>query len=157
MRFDCTQWQGPRPADLGFIRQMMEIYRNLLLQTGGDVDEALRRMAERVTAARRTSDVGHGGERLSETRPDQFGDDRGSLDPLATLSNAVCNRGIDKLRIEEEGLKVCEHEHFSSAATVLMVDVNHSMVLYGEDRITPARKIVLALIVLALAHLMETR
>ena len=210
MRFDYTQWQGPRPEDLDFIRQMMEIYRNLLLQTGGDVDEALRWMAhfgeqygffnekfgledfkqllEESGEARRTSrgfevtpqgekrirqdslneiftalqaggtgdhrtpDAGQGGERLSETRPYQFGDDLGSLDPLATLSNAVRNRGIEELRLEEEDLEVYEQEHLSSAATVLMVDVSHSMILYGEDRITPARRIALAL-----AHLIETR
>ena len=210
MRFDYSHWQGPRPGDLDFIRQMMEIYRNLLLQTGGDVDEALRWMAhfgeqygffnekfgleefkqflEDSGEARRTPQgfevtpqgekrirqdslneifstlqaggagdhrtpvAGHGGERLSETRPYQFGDDLGSLDPLATLSNAVRNRGIDELRLEEEDLEVYEQEHLSSAATVLMVDVSHSMILYGEDRITPAKKIALAL-----AHLIETR
>jgi uncharacterized protein with von Willebrand factor type A (vWA) domain len=210
MRFDYTHWQGPRPEDLDFIRQMMEIYRNLLLQTGGDVDEALRWMAhfgeqygffsekfgledfkkllEESGEARRTPEgfavtpqgekrirqdslneifaalqaggagdhrtpvAGHGGERLSETRPYQFGDDLGDLDPLATLSNAVRNRGIEELGIEEEDLEVYEQEHLSSAATVLLVDVSHSMILYGEDRITPAKKIALAL-----AHLIETR
>jgi uncharacterized protein with von Willebrand factor type A (vWA) domain len=210
MRFDYSHWQGPRPEDLDFIRQMMEIYRNLLLQAGGDVDEALRWMAhfgeqygffdekfgledfkqllEESGEARRTPqgfevtpqgekrirqdslneifralqaggagdhrtpDTGHGGERLSETRPYQFGDDLGSLDPLATLSNAVRNRGIEEPGLEEEDLEVYEQEHLSSAATVLMVDVSHSMILYGEDRITPAKKIALAL-----AHLIETR
>ena len=44
MRFNYSKWQGPRPEDLQFIKQLMEIYRNLLLQTGGDVDEALRWM-----------------------------------------------------------------------------------------------------------------
>ena len=44
MRFDYTKWRGPRPEDVQFIKQLMEIYRNLLLQTGGDVDEALRWM-----------------------------------------------------------------------------------------------------------------
>ena len=44
MRFDYRKWQGPRPEDVAFIKQLMEIYRNLLLQTGGDVEEALRWM-----------------------------------------------------------------------------------------------------------------
>ena len=44
MRFDYSKWRGPKPQDLEFIQQLMEIYRNLLLQTGGDVDEALRWM-----------------------------------------------------------------------------------------------------------------
>ena len=44
MRFDYSKWSGPRPGDIEFIKQLMDIYRNLLLQTGGDVDEALRWM-----------------------------------------------------------------------------------------------------------------
>src|SRR5262252_4969609 len=45
MQFDYSKWKGPRPEDVEFVRQLMEIYRNLLLQTGGDVEEALRWMA----------------------------------------------------------------------------------------------------------------
>ena len=44
MRFDYSKWRGPRPEDLEFIKQLMDIYRNLLVQTGGDVEEALRWM-----------------------------------------------------------------------------------------------------------------
>jgi len=44
MRFDYSKWRGPKPGDAEFLKQLMEIYRNLLLQTGGDVDEALRWM-----------------------------------------------------------------------------------------------------------------
>jgi uncharacterized protein with von Willebrand factor type A (vWA) domain len=210
MRFDYSKWQGPRPEDLEFQRQLMEIYRNLLLQTGGDVDEALRWMehfgeqygffndkfgiddfkkmleesgeAERTTSGfqvtprgerrirqdslneifntlqaggagdHRTPQAGKGGERLSETRSWQFGDDLANLDPLGTVSNAVKRGGVDDLTLSEEDLEVFETEHLSSCATVLMVDVSHSMILYGEDRITPAKKIALAL-----AQLIQTR
>src|SRR5437660_1488260 len=44
MKFDYSKWRGPRPEDVAFIKQLMDIYRNLLLQTGGDADEALRWM-----------------------------------------------------------------------------------------------------------------
>jgi hypothetical protein len=44
MQFDYSRWKGPRPEDLEFLKQLMEIYRNLLLQTGGDVEEALQWM-----------------------------------------------------------------------------------------------------------------
>ena len=44
MRFDYSKWKGPKPGDEAFLKQLMDIYRNLLLQTGGDVDEALRWM-----------------------------------------------------------------------------------------------------------------
>ena len=203
MRFDYTQWRGPRPGDLEHIRQLMDIYRNLLLQTGGDVEEALKWMehfgeeygffndtfgiddfkklleetgeAQRTPLGfqitpkgerrirqdslneifstlqaggagdHRTPSAGRGGERLSETRPYQFGDNLADLDPLKSMSNAVKHHGIDELRVTEEDLEVFEQEHLSACATVLMVDVSHSMILYGEDRITPAKKIALAL------------
>src|SRR5260221_5979275 len=44
MRFDYSKWQGPRPEDVQFVKQLLEIYRNLLLQAGGDADEALKWM-----------------------------------------------------------------------------------------------------------------
>jgi uncharacterized protein with von Willebrand factor type A (vWA) domain len=210
MRFDYSKWKGPRPEDLQFIRQLMDIYRNLLLQTGGDVEEALRwmehfgeqygffneqfgladfkklleqtgevertRQGLKVTPKgekrirqdslnevfstlqaggrgdHRTPVAGKGGERLSETRAWQFGDNLTDLDPLASMSNAVRNHGVDDLTITEDDLEVYEQEHMSACATVLMVDISHSMILYGEDRITPAKKIALAL-----TQLIQTR
>ena len=203
MRFDYSKWQGPRPEDLQFIKQLMEIYRNLLLQTGGDVDEALqwmehfgeqygffnekfgiadfKKMLEQTGEVERTPQgfkitpkgekrirqdslneifstlraggpgdhrtpiAGKGGERLSETRDYRFGDNLSDLDPLGSVGRAVMNHGIDELSITEDDLRVFETEHLSSCATVLMVDISHSMILYGEDRITPAKKIALAL------------
>src|SRR5207247_2799137 len=89
----------------------------------------------------RTPAAGKGGERLSETRAYQFGDNLSDLDPLTTMGNVLKNHGIDDLQVTEEDLAVYETEHLSACATVLMVDVSHSMILYGEDRITPAKKI----------------
>ncbi|MGH7741824.1 MAG: vWA domain-containing protein [Candidatus Eiseniibacteriota bacterium] len=210
MRFDYQKWRGPRPEDVQFIKQLMDIFRNLLLQTGGDVEEALRWMEHfgeqygffnekfgladfkkmleqsgevenapqglRVTPKgerrirqdslneifgaleaggtgdHRTPQAGRGGERLSETRAWQFGDNLSDLDPLASMSNAVKNHGIDELTLTEDDLEVFENEHLSACATVLMVDVSHSMILYGEDRITPAKKIAMAL-----TQLIQTR
>ena len=51
----------------------------------------------------------------------------------------------DDIRIHEDDLEVFETEHLSSCATVVMIDISHSMILYGEDRITPAKKVALAL------------
>lgn len=210
MRFHYTSWKGRGPDDAEFAKQLMEIYRNLLLQTGGDVDEALKWMEhfgreygffnekfgiedfkklledsgeaqatpqgfqmtprgerrirqdslnEIFSSLRaggagdhRTPVAGAGGERLSETRAWQFGDDLANLDQLSSVNNALKNRGIDDLAIGEEDLEVFETEHMSACATVLMVDVSHSMILYGEDRITPAKKIALAL-----TQLIQTR
>lgn len=88
---------------------------------------------------------GTGLERLPETRPWEFGDPLSLVDPTETLANAIRRTGVERFEIGEEDLRVSETEHLSSCATVLMIDVSHSMVLYGEDRITPAKRVALAL------------
>ena len=91
------------------------------------------------------SAAGSGHERLPETRPYAFGDPVAMIATNETLGNAIRRAGIDEIRIEEQDLEVYETEHNSSCATVLLIDVSHSMVLYGEDRITPAKQVALAL------------
>jgi Ca-activated chloride channel family protein len=91
-----------------------------------------------VTAA------GEGVERLPETRPFRFGDDVHRLDPVRSVHNAL-KRTQGGLELAEEDLEVYETEHLTSCASVVAIDISHSMVLYGEDRITPARKVALAL------------
>lgn len=98
----------------------------------------------------RTPHSGEGDERLPETRAWTFGDDVSRLDVSATLSNAFRRDG--EFTLSEDDVEVYETEHHAHAATVLMIDLSHSMVLYGEDRITPARTTALAL-----AELITTR
>jgi Ca-activated chloride channel homolog len=93
----------------------------------------------------KTPYAGSGEERLSETRPWQFGDDPGRIDVTSTMSNAFRRAGIDRWDLSEDDFEVQETEHHTSMATVLMIDLSHSMILYGEDRITPARKTAMAL------------
>lgn len=88
--------------------------------------------------------AGEGVEPLPETRAWQFGDDLQRLDPLRTLHNTL-KRTHGELEMAEEDLEVHEAEHLTACATVLAIDVSHSMILYGEDRITPARTVALAL------------
>jgi Ca-activated chloride channel family protein len=94
---------------------------------------------------------GEGVERLPETRPYRFGDDVHSLDGIRSLHNAL-RRTQGLLEISEDDLEVHETEHLTSCATVIAIDVSHSMILYGEDRITPAKKVALALM-----ELIQTR
>jgi Ca-activated chloride channel family protein len=89
--------------------------------------------------------AGAGDERQPETRPYTFGDDVHSLDVTGTLQNAYRRGGLGDFSIEQDDFEVFETDHHTSVATVLMIDLSHSMVLYGEDRITPARKTALAL------------
>ncbi len=96
----------------------------------------------------RTPHGGVGNERLPETRPYEFGDSLSLLDAPGTVSNALKRTafgGSGELSITEDDLQVYETEHASSCATVLLIDISHSMILYGEDRITPAKRVALAL------------
>jgi uncharacterized protein with von Willebrand factor type A (vWA) domain len=88
--------------------------------------------------------AGDGVERLPETRSWQFGDDLHHLDAARSLQNAL-KRTHGGLDLAEDDLEVHETEHLTSCATVLAIDISHSMILYGEDRITPAKKVALAL------------
>lgn len=88
---------------------------------------------------------GVGLERLPETRPYTFGDPVSLIDSNTTLTNAIRRGGAERIEITEEDLEVHETEHLSSCATVLLVDISHSMILYGEDRITPAKQVAMAL------------
>ncbi len=99
----------------------------------------------------RTGYEGAGGERLPETKPYKFGDDLADLDLLQTMKNALRRSGLE-LSLAEDDFELNEREHTAACATVLMVDVSHSMVLYGEDRITPAKTVALAL-----AELIQTK
>jgi len=93
----------------------------------------------------RVPQSGGGNERLSETRPYLFGDAITEIDSFSTLGNAIRRGGLDDLSVREEDLEIYETEHLSACATVLLLDVSHSMILYGEDRITPAKRVALAL------------
>jgi Ca-activated chloride channel homolog len=96
--------------------------------------------------------LGSGVERLSETRKFVFGDQPTNIDLTSTLSNMFRRDGIDRFTLKEEDLEVYETEHQTGCATVLMLDISHSMVLYGEDRITPAKQVALALAELILTR-----
>jgi len=101
----------------------------------------------------RTSYAGAGQERLAETRPYQFGDEVADIDFATSFQNALRRKGGGGgSLLEESDLEVYEFEQNVSVATVLMLDVSHSMVLYGEDRITPAKRVALALTELILTR-----
>lgn len=90
-------------------------------------------------------DSGSGVDRLGETKKFSFGDMPTNIDLTSTLTNAFIRDGLDNFALKEEDLEVYETEHQTSCATVLMLDISHSMILYGEDRITPAKQVALAL------------
>ena len=93
-----------------------------------------------------TTKMGIGDERDGENRAFQFGDDLTRVDMTQSLKNAQINNGISDLRLTENDLVVEETKHKAQMSTVLMIDISHSMILYGEDRITPAKKVAMALV-----------
>ena len=93
-----------------------------------------------------TTKMGIGDERDGENRAFQFGDDLTQVDMTQSLKNAQINNGISDLRLTENDLVVEETKHKAQMSTVLMIDISHSMILYGEDRITPAKKVAMALV-----------
>ncbi len=88
--------------------------------------------------------TGQGDEPTSDRRGYRFGDRIEQVAMSDSIRNAQ-QRGIDEFRLSEDDLEVIETEHQSACATVLMIDISHSMILYGEDRITPAKKVAMAL------------
>jgi Ca-activated chloride channel family protein len=92
-----------------------------------------------------TRDLATGIEASGASKQYEFGDTL-NLDITATLSNAIQREGLAlPLNIEYTDLQVHQCEYQSSCATVLMLDCSHSMILYGEDRFTPAKKVAMAL------------
>jgi Ca-activated chloride channel homolog len=99
-----------------------------------------------------TRDLATGIEASGASRQYEFGDTL-NLDITATLSSAIQREGLAlPLNIEYSDLQVHQCEYQSSCATVLMLDCSHSMILYGEDRFTPAKKVAMAL-----SHLLRTQ
>jgi Ca-activated chloride channel family protein len=92
-----------------------------------------------------TRDMATGIESSGASKPYEFGDTL-NLDITATLSSAIQREGLGlPLNLEYRDLQVHQCEYQSSCATVLMLDCSHSMILYGEDRFTPAKKVAMAL------------
>jgi Ca-activated chloride channel homolog len=99
-----------------------------------------------------TRDLATGIETSGSAKTYEFGDTL-NLDITATLSSAIQREGLTlPLNIEYRDLQVHQCEYQSSCATVLMLDCSHSMILYGEDRFTPAKKVAMAL-----SHLIRTQ
>ena len=108
------------------------------------LQEVFAKMLARDAGEHRTPHSGGAGEPTDETRGYRFGDSFDSLDVNKTLGNWLARTGGDG-HPRESDLEVREREFRTSCATVLLIDVSHSMTLYGEDRITPAKRVALAL------------
>jgi Ca-activated chloride channel family protein len=132
----------PTNKAIGNIKRsaLLEIFRGMKKSPGGMHD---------------TPHSGSGVERTSNTKNYSFGDQSTNIDFTRTLQNALrrslreeslnSDAILDNLAMNEEDIEIYETEHSTSCATALLIDISHSMILYGEDRITPAKKVAMAL------------
>jgi uncharacterized protein with von Willebrand factor type A (vWA) domain len=116
------------------------------------LEEIFGKLKKTKSGNHQTFKPGMGDEINPETRPYRFGDTMEQIDFTASLRNAQINHGIDMFRMQEDDLEIRETDFKTQTSTVLMIDISHSMILYGEDRITPAKKVAMAL-----SELIKTR
>jgi Ca-activated chloride channel family protein len=133
------QTQDPEnPQVVPTAKMELALRRKALKDIFGDIKKTKR-------GNHNTRHGGGGDEPTSELRPYQFGDKLDHLAVSESLRNAQINHGIDDFRLTNDDLEVRETYYQSQMSTVLMIDISHSMILYGEDRITPAKKVAMAL------------
>lgn len=109
------------------------------------LDQLFGKMKKAERGNHKTKHTGNGDEATELRRPYRFGDKAEQILMSESLRNAQINHGIENFQLTEDDLEVFETENVSQASTVLMIDISHSMILYGEDRITPAKKVAMAL------------
>ncbi len=93
----------------------------------------------------KTPHNGRGDEHTTDRRDYEFGDTMEQISITDSLRNAQVNHGFEEFFMTEDDLEIIENEFKTQTSTALMIDVSHSMILYGEDRITPAKKVAMAL------------
>ena len=109
------------------------------------LEEIFGKLKKSSRGNHRTPFSGQGDELTSERRGFSFGDTMEQIDMTDSIKNAQVNHGIDDFKLTENDLEVEERDFKALTSTVLMIDISHSMILYGEDRITPAKKVAMAL------------
>ncbi|HCY45585.1 MAG TPA: VWA domain-containing protein [Flavobacteriales bacterium] len=118
----------------------------------GALEQIFGKIKKKGAGAHKTNKIGQGDEFTGDLREYQFGDSLDKISITESLKNAQINNGIGDFSLTENDLVVEDTQHKAQMSTVLMIDISHSMILYGEDRITPAKKVAMAL-----AELITTR
>ena len=109
------------------------------------LEEIFGKLRKGDSGSHRTNHAGQSEEANGDMRSFEFGDSLEDINLNKSLQNAQINHGIDHFRLTENDLEIEQKEFKTNCATVLMIDISHSMILYGEDRITPAKKVAMAL------------
>lgn len=109
------------------------------------LEEIFGKLKKGKRGEHKTNFGGLGDEPSTDHRAYRFGDTLEQISMTDSLRNAQINHGVDNFMMTEGDLEVRENEYKTQTSTVLMIDISHSMILYGEDRITPAKKVAMAL------------
>ena len=116
------------------------------------LDQIFGKLRKNGLGNHKSKQSGQGDEKTGDFRAYNFGDDLSTINMTESIKNAQKENGFDQFHLREDHLLVEDMHHKSAMSTVLMIDISHSMILYGEDRITPAKKVAMAL-----AELITTR
>jgi Ca-activated chloride channel family protein len=109
------------------------------------LEEIFGKLKKTKSGNHQTFKPGNGDEINPDTKPFQFGDTLEQIDFTESIRNAQINHGVESFQMHEDDLHIRETDFKTQTSTVLMIDISHSMILYGEDRITPAKKVAMAL------------
>ncbi len=152
-RDDASEPPGPGAAQGGESRARFEVTDKSLDFLGfKTLKDLLGSLGKSSFGRHDTRDLATGIESSGSSKQYEFGDTL-NLDVSETLFSAVRREGVKvPIDLEYSDLYVHQCEYQSSCATVLMLDCSHSMILYGEDRFTPAKRVAMAL-----AHLIKTQ
>ncbi len=116
------------------------------------LDQIFGKLKRSGAGNHKTGKSGQGDEHTGDFREYRYGDGLEHISMTESLKNAQINHGFDSFSLSENDLVVEDTQYKAQMSTVLMIDISHSMILYGEDRITPAKKVAMAL-----AELITTR
>jgi uncharacterized protein with von Willebrand factor type A (vWA) domain len=138
--------EGSGSGDISITAKMERIIRQRALE------QIFGKLKRSGAGNHKTGKSGQGDEHTGDLREYRYGDGLEHISMTESLKNAQINHGLGSFQLSEEDLVVEDTQYKAQMSTVLMIDISHSMILYGEDRITPAKKVAMAL-----AELITTR
>lgn len=138
----------------GYIQQRVKPDGKAEIKMTSKLERALRqralnqifgKMRKGSAGNHKTGYSGSSDDKVGEYRSFRYGDAPERINITESLKNAQINHGLHNFKLTEEDLVVEDSQFKAKMSTVLMIDISHSMILYGEDRITPAKKVAMAL------------
>jgi len=141
--FDPEQGQGEGAlGEAGGLHMSAKLERALRKRA---LEQIFGKLRQSGLGNHRTQRPGAGDEYTGDFREYRFGDPLEDISITESLKNAQMRNGFGNFDLSDADLVVNEKKHMAQMSTVLMIDISHSMILYGEDRITPAKKVAMAL------------